>query len=162
MLSEWILVSALYPLPERMRQKADTKRRHASTLYPLLKDSKKLFEVLRLGSESPARRAENFHTNIPRPGSIQDSQCPARHGTVCYASRIAGIVPERPQNVRCSCKTGQRPRFYSEILSRRVGGWCLAHDIVRSHTDGRRTNAEQEPNAHRTDVEQTSTKSRKT
>lgn len=36
-----------------------------ASLLPLSDASKNRFEVLPLGSESAARRAENFHANIP-------------------------------------------------------------------------------------------------
>jgi len=57
--------------------------------------------VRRAGLSEPRTSMRTF----PRPGSIQDSERPAWNGTICYASRIAGIVHKRAQLTHQAHKT---------------------------------------------------------
>ena len=126
-------------------------------LLPVREDSNISLEVLRLGSESAARRAENFHANIP--STWIDSGCEApsqewhppgrRESPALYAP-----TTQQPRNTDATnahhaasaadCRHPKPPGLGVGVL--------LITSFAIRQTDicGHRTNTEQIPNTHRT------------
>jgi len=156
-------------LTARMTGSGDKSGLHVASFVATRDGSKICFEVLRLGSEGAARRAENFHHGIPANRIDPGFGAPIPE----WHNLLRAIDRRHPRGARTNHapttqhgrttrahRTGAADRRYPKTPGLGVG--VSLHSLhpasAKLASADRRTAAGQRPNKHRTDVKRTPNK----
>lgn len=138
MLRKWQLVAGFVASRRgsagRSGNKAATEWQHVASFVATPAATRRFLRGIasRVGEPSLDEPRTSIRT-FPRPGSIQESKRPARNGTrPGTANRRSSPPSARPaaRSARRSGRTWRRLSAITAVLSRRLGGWCLAIDFI--------------------------------